>query len=278
VIRGSRLSGSACTRDACRPRCRTELRSIDRFLKPVITPPSLARYDKSRTARKRYATSPPFLHRHRSSMPPMPIRRIHPTACGRHRVRPTVSPRKFACQTFSLSEDMSPTPEVCPEERAIHVTGGQTKHGFNFRFMPEQMARVRAFHDTGTPMRRVALVTRMSSLYGNRCICAVSATKQRSEVRLRRCRRNRITRTNITPRWCRSVANRFAVLCLRAVKMPRRVPACGSRIETRRRASQIRIRESTPEKLAVACRSTRIFVAVSATARSRHAAHDVRDV
>ena len=151
-------------------------------------------------------------------MPPMPIRRIHPTACGRHRVRPTVSPRKFACQTFSLSEDMSPTPEVCPEERAIYVTGGQTKHGFNFRFMPEQMARVRAFHDTGTPMRCVLLVTRMSSLYGNRCICAVSATKQRSEVRLRRCRRNRITRANITPRWCRSVADRFAVLCLHAVK------------------------------------------------------------
>jgi hypothetical protein len=208
----------------------------------------------------------------------MPFRRIHPTACGRHRVRATVSPRKFACQTFSLSEDMSPTPEVCPTERTIYVTGGQKKRGSNSQIMPAQMARAGAFHDTGTPMLCVAFVTRMSSLYGNRCICAVSATKRRAEVRLRpmpaKWNHANEHRPTVVPK--RGESTRRALS--QCGQIPRRVPANDSRIEKRPRTSRIRIRDSTSEKLVVACRSTRIFVAVSATARSRHAAHDVRDV
>jgi hypothetical protein len=173
-------------------------------------------------------------------------------------VRRTVSPRKFACQTFSLSEDMSHTPPFCPDECEIYVTGGQPPRSFNMRYEPEKMARRDALHDTGTPIARVAIVAWSLSLTWNRCFCAVSARGHDAEVRLARCRRKAFERWSVRPN----------VVPKRGDSSPRALSQCGQlRIAFPRATCASKnvaarkecvARDSRLEKVTAACRSKKI--------------------
>jgi hypothetical protein len=190
-------------------------------------------------------------------------------------VRRTVSPRKFACQTFSLSEDMSHTPGLCPDEPLFYVTGGQTCRGANMRHKLKKMTRSPALHDTGTPIARVAAMARGLSLTRNRCICAVSATERRAEVRLTGCRRERFSRAKVAPPWCRGVRKNLDSLCLSAVNSPSRSRA---RIGKRKRLvprGKLELRASSHEIVTARCLSTKIGTAVTATARSKDSSERV---